>query len=120
MEKQRSEGQPSEISKLIRAILADRSGLEELRAAIVQPEIQLIQLSEVARISSLSKSEIWRRVRANTFPQPVKIGEGEEGEKFNRCTRWSLCEVNAWVTTRLATRRARSADAVATSAQLAA
>jgi len=61
------------------------------------PEVELGALPKVRAIVSLSRSEIYRRVRARTFPAPVSLG--------TRCSRWSLTEVREWVAARLAERR---------------
>jgi len=56
----------------------------------------LIAVNEVSRIAGLSRSEVWRQVKAGTFPQPARLGA--------RCTRYSLAEVSEWVKQRLAER----------------
>ena len=58
-----------------------------------QQSVRLGAQPEVLRICGLSKSEIWRRVHAGTFPQPIRLGR--------RCTRWNIAEVEAWVRERL-------------------
>lgn len=63
-----------------------------------QEDIELGALPAVQRIAGISKSEIFRRVSARTFPSPIKLGP--------RCTRWNLPEVRAWVAVRLAQRQA--------------
>lgn len=64
--------------------------------------LQLVALPEVVRISGLSKSEIFRRIKRGGFPEPARLGTG-------RCTRWELGEVQAWVRERLAERHKRAA-----------
>ena len=64
-------------------------------------DIQLIPLREVTRIAGISRSEIWRRVAANNFPQPIKLGE--------HCTRWEKGEVVQWIAARLAARQPQAA-----------
>jgi len=51
---------------------------------------------QVSAIAGISKSEIWRRVKAGSFPAPIKLAR--------RCTRWNLAEVEQWVRDRLAER----------------
>jgi len=58
----------------------------------------LIDVSEVSRIAGISRTEVWRQVKAGTFPKPTRLG--------TRCTRYSLCEVSDWVKQRLAEREA--------------
>ncbi len=67
-----------------------------------QQTLQLIPLPEVVRISGISRSEIFRRIHAGKFPQPVRIGRG-------RCTRWSSIEVVEWAVDRLGERDAKAA-----------
>ena len=55
---------------------------------------------EVSRIAGIGKSEIWRRVKAGSFPAPVKLGA--------RCVRWNLVEVEQWVLDRLAERTGKA------------
>jgi prophage regulatory protein len=62
----------------------------------MESQPQFIRLPEVLRIVGLSKSEIWRRIQAGTFPAPIKLGD--------RATRFELSEVHAWASARLAER----------------
>lgn len=59
-------------------------------------DVQLIPLREVTRIAGISRSEVWRRVNAKSFPTPIKLGD--------HCTRWEKGEVIRWVSVRLAAR----------------
>lgn len=68
--------------------------------------LQLIALPEVVRISGISKSEIFRRIKLKNFPAPARIGDG-------RCTRWEMGEVQAWVRDRLSERPAGQKHATA-------
>lgn len=52
--------------------------------------------AEVTEIAGIKKSEIWRRVKAGTFPPPIRLGP--------RCTRWDLTEVEQWARDQLARR----------------
>lgn len=65
----------------------------------MEQQPQFIRLPEVLRIVGLSKSEIWRRIQAGTFPTPIKLGD--------RATRFELGEVQAWASARLAERPPR-------------
>ena len=58
----------------------------------------LIDVKEASRIAGISRTEVWRQVKAGTFPKPTRLG--------TRCTRYSLCEVSDWVKQRLAEREA--------------
>jgi prophage regulatory protein len=59
-------------------------------------QVELGALPKVRAIVDLSKSEIFRRIKADTFPKPVRLG--------SRCTRWNLQEVREWAAARLAER----------------
>ena len=61
----------------------------------------LLRLPQVRSITGLSRTEIYRRVAAGTFPAPVKLGE--------RASAWSDGEVNAWIAARVAERDAKAA-----------
>jgi prophage regulatory protein len=61
----------------------------------------LLRLPQVKARTGLSRSEIYRRVSAGTFPAPVKLGE--------RATAWPEHEVSAWCEARIATRDAKAA-----------
>jgi prophage regulatory protein len=61
----------------------------------------LLRLPEVKRRVSLSRSEIYRRIAAGDFPQPVKLGE--------RASAWPESEVSAWCQARIAARDAKAA-----------
>ena len=58
----------------------------------------LIDQPRASDIAGIKKSEIWRRIKAGSFPAPIRLGE--------RCTRWSLREVSQWVEQRKAERAA--------------
>jgi prophage regulatory protein len=49
----------------------------------------LIDVKEASRIAGISRTEVWRQVKAGTFPKPARLG--------SRCTRYSLSEVSEWV-----------------------
>jgi prophage regulatory protein len=65
-------------------------------------QVELVAIAEVRRICGISKSEIWRRIRASTFPQPVRLGP--------LTTRFDRREVLAWAEARLAERDAQAAE----------
>lgn len=71
---------------------------------------RFIRRARVEEITSLSKSEIYRRVKAGAFPAPVDLSEGE-----GRGTRWLLSEVLAWMAARIQERGSRPAKAMSRS-----
>ncbi len=54
-----------------------------------QAEDRLITDKEVAHLLGASRSWIWKLVRADRFPTPVKLSA--------RCTRWRLSAVREWM-----------------------
>lgn len=56
----------------------------------------LLDTAGVCRIVGLSRQELWRRRRAGTFPEPVRLGGRRVG--------YSADEVQAWMRARLAER----------------
>lgn len=44
-------------------------------------ELRLIPMKEVVYLTSLSKSEIERRIEANRFPHPVRLSQHARGRK---------------------------------------
>jgi prophage regulatory protein len=61
----------------------------------------LLRLPEVCRRVGISRSELYRRVCARTFPAPIKLGE--------RASAWPEHEVSAWIAARVAERDAKGA-----------
>lgn len=49
----------------------------------------MIALPEVLRIISFSKTSLYTRMRAGTFPRPIRLGE--------RSVRWIEREIHEWV-----------------------
>lgn len=49
----------------------------------------LLRLPSVEAQTGLSKSELYRRIKAGTFPKPLKLGA--------RCVAWPAASVDAWV-----------------------
>ena len=53
---------------------------------------RLIRLKEVLRLTGLSRSSLYRKIRAGTFPESVELGE--------RVVGWWESEVRAWMASR--------------------
>jgi prophage regulatory protein len=60
-----------------------------------------LRLPAVKAKTGLSRSEIYRRIRANTFPSGLKIGP--------QTTVWNSLEINAWIADRIASRNREAA-----------
>ena len=63
----------------------------------------MLRPSEVMARTGLSRTTIWRRVRAGAFPAPVEIGVNSIG--------WPATEISAWLESR--PRRTYGAEAEA-------
>lgn len=67
-----------------------------------QPVRRIIRLPAVSDMVSLSRSSIYARVQAGTFPAPVKMG---------KASGWVESEIQAWIDAQIhATRRTTSSD----------
>ena len=53
---------------------------------------RLLRLSEVIALTRYSRSSIYRKMRDESFPKPLKMGD--------RAVRWRESEVTAWVAAR--------------------
>lgn len=65
------------------------------------PFVRFLRLPEVKACTKLSRSEVYRRVKAGTFPAPCKLG--------SRASAWAEHEVAAWIAERIAERDAKAA-----------
>lgn len=53
------------------------------------PETGFLRQAQVLAFVPISKSTLWRRVQAGTFPQPVKLSE--------RVTVWRAEDIRHWI-----------------------
>lgn len=53
------------------------------------PEVGFIRQSRLATMLPFSAATLWRKVRKNTFPQPVKLSA--------RITAWRVEDIRAWM-----------------------
>jgi len=74
------------------------SSLSELLPK-TEPNLVFIHLREVVTMTGLSRATIYRRLNANEFPAPAKIGGA---------ARWSRTEVDEWISRMLAARSPKS------------
>ena len=63
--------------------------------------LSLLRLREVCRRTCKSRSEIYRRIAAGEFPQPVKCGQ--------RASAWPEHEINRYIADLIAARDAKAA-----------
>ena len=55
-------------------------------------ETQMLRAPEVMARTGLSRTTIWRRVRAGSFPAPIELGQNSIG--------WPAVEISAWLESR--------------------
>ena len=55
----------------------------------MQEQERLIDFPEVARMTRLSKSSLYRRMREGVFPLPLKAGP--------KAVRWKASEILGWI-----------------------
>ncbi len=55
-------------------------------------EARMLRVPEVMARTGLSRTTLWRRVRAGTFPPPTELGENSIG--------WPESEISAWLAKR--------------------
>jgi len=72
-----------------------------LVTAPAEGELRFERLPKVKARTGFSRSEIYRRIAAGSFPAPVKIGE--------RASAWDSREIDKWIADRIADRDARAA-----------
>jgi len=65
------------------------------------PSRKFIKIIHVKELSSLSTSEVYRRIAAGTFPKQVTLGP--------KCVVWIEAEVLAWLDARIAESRGEAA-----------
>lgn len=53
---------------------------------------RVMRIAEVQSTISYSPSQIYRMIKANTFPKPIRLGPGRVG--------WKSSAVQAWISSR--------------------
>ena len=56
---------------------------------------RMMRIPEVVKVTGLSKTTIWRRVKSGDFPPPVRLGSME-----TRSVGWPESKVNLWLNSR--------------------
>lgn len=56
---------------------------------LMLPESGFLRQPQVLALVPISKSTLWRRIRARTFPAPVKLSE--------RVTAWRAEDIRRWI-----------------------
>ena len=55
-------------------------------------ETRMLRVPEVMKLTGLSRTTLWRRVRTGTFPPPTELGENSIG--------WPESEIAGWLAER--------------------
>ncbi|MGE0357309.1 MAG: helix-turn-helix transcriptional regulator [Burkholderiales bacterium] len=84
--------------------VAHRDGGSEASRVVV-PSIRCLRLKAVCEMTSLSKAGVYRAMRLERFPAPVKLGIGTAR---NRTSAWIESEVQAWLFGKIRTCRRTS------------
>ena len=53
---------------------------------------QYLRLPQVVAITAIAKSTVWKWIKTNGFPSPIKLSP--------KCSAWKLSEVEAWMKNR--------------------
>ncbi len=59
------------------------------RAAPALPETGFLRQPQVLAFVPISKSTLWRRIQARTFPEPLKLSQ--------RVTVWRVEDIRRWI-----------------------
>lgn len=62
---------------------------ETSRTAPVLPETGFLRQPQVLAFVPISKSTLWRRIQARTFPEPLKLSQ--------RVTVWRAEDIRRWI-----------------------
>jgi prophage regulatory protein len=68
-----------------------------------QPSLEILRRREVQAKTGLSRSTIYERIRAKTFPLPISLGAKSVG--------WIKSEIDEWLAERVALSRGPAATA---------
>ena len=63
---------------------SEAQGLIQARA----PPSRMLRFVDVIECTGLSRTTIWRRIRAGTFPAPISLGENSVGWPEHAITEW--------------------------------
>ena len=65
---------------------------EESRKAVLDSYPVVLRTQAVLELISLSRTSLWRRVRAGDFPAPVRLGGAG-----SRAVGWRRADVESWL-----------------------
>lgn len=66
--------------------------------ASTAPQPRLLSIRQTCQITSLSRTGLWRKVKDDQFPAPIRLGDGGARKAF------VATEVDAWINARIADR----------------
>ena len=66
----------------------EQNGLAPL-AQLIDPDSWLIDVKDVCRVCALSRTTVWRKVKAGEFPKPIELGPTRRA--------WRVGAVKAWL-----------------------
>ena len=58
-------------------------------------EPQILRTADVIAATGLSRTTLWRRVKAGDFPRPIRLGGPE-----SRAVGWRRSEIETWINNR--------------------
>ena len=58
-------------------------------------EPQILRTADVIAATGLSRTTLWRRVKAGDFPPPIRLGGPE-----SRAVGWRRSEIETWINNR--------------------
>ena len=62
-----------------------------LRTTETEPNIRILRQADVIRLTGLSRTTIWRRVRDGSFPPPIRLGPPN-----TRAKGWRQSDLQDW------------------------
>lgn len=71
------------------SITPQTQGESQGAAALVLPDSGFVRQNLLLRFVPFSKSTLWRRVKARTFPAPIQLSEG--------ITAWRVEDIRRWI-----------------------
>lgn len=62
---------------------------EHAKPDAAQPALCLLDIKEVSKRTSLSRTTIWRWLKSDKFPTPLRLSD--------QCVRWRSDEIDRWI-----------------------
>lgn len=84
-------------NKATREWLAEKMAKSQAKAGKPEKSMRFIKIKEVKSLTSLSTTEIYRRIAAGTFPKQIQLGA--------KSVAWIETEILAWVEAQISASR---------------